>query len=120
MLDRKDKHIIKSAVWDATVGAGNDSEDIPAEFLERLSNRLNRDLTAEDIWTVKREWTDHLQKMMQESVDPGQQPGMFDKFMDRIVRVESDRSKIDDSEDNFARKIIKKYGELPQNRIRFK
>ena len=40
--------------------------------------------------------------------------------MNEILQTESSRKKITDEEDNMARKLIKKYGELPQNRIRFK
>lgn len=116
MLSRRDKQTIESAVWDATIGRGEMTDKPTDDNLERISNRLNRDLTDEDLVEIMKQWRLCDQAMQQESVDS--QP--FDKFMNEILQTESSRKKMTDEEDNTARKLIKKYGELPQNRIRFK
>jgi hypothetical protein len=42
----------------------------------------------------------------------------FDKFMDDIIIEEERRKRVDSDEDTAARKLVKMYRELPNNRIR--
>lgn len=60
--ERKTRKAIESYAWDATVGAGNDSETVEFEALEE---RLGRKPTEDERQTFKEAWRECLQEMAQ-------------------------------------------------------
>lgn len=66
MLTHREKSVIESTVWDATIGAGDDTHSTPTdECRANVKKALRRELTPEDEVFIEVCWQRCLQEMTQ-------------------------------------------------------
>ena len=65
MINNKDRNLISSIVYDATIGAGSAAEEPSAYHYATLAKRLGRTALVEDLKFYRDEWRRNLQMMAQ-------------------------------------------------------